>query len=484
MSATTALPSSNSCTIQQVLASMSEAERDIRRSLAQVAERPVSESDQACKEIGRRIAGIEASLAAVKPDEDTLESFHDLTADLRCLSTRISIVARKTEGPNALANNAGYDLTAALKERPVSIPSFEEPFSFFEEPQGASPALPTSGPSAQPIGNTGNPTACNFPRLIEKISKIPYTNLADPNAKCKPTTYGVFPTSNEYGQRIVNNTLRFEMKNKIPGGVHFGTSALYNLDHMAAMRSSFAILADFNPNVADFLRRMIGILSTAKSIEDFEEQASKEMEKDIERDPKFYNDNAMWGIKGNEAQFQLKKMVKYSERAFTPENFAYLQKMAQEGKIVALHLDLCDTNAIKTIADAVHAEGLVFSSIYLSNVYDYFVNSPELRKAFKQNIDALKQDRTCIIDTTMYTNRSLCVDGFAFYGKDPETGHAYDPDILRSWCASQVGMKWADMDNTVDGRAYYTTPSSLERFARYYNRHEDRGSVDAASLRW
>lgn len=389
----------------QVQTLMSDAERDIRRCYRQFGQRPVAEIDQACKEIGERIAGIEANLAAVKSDEDILESFDLLSADLRCLTTRVAIAARQ-----------------------------------------APPAPSGSSASAPPA-----PKAFDVPRFLERISKMENKPLA------KSILRIVYVTSNEFGQKKVRDTLK--TTDKIPGGVHFGVSGIYNWDLIAYMKSEFAILGDYNPAVAEFNRRMLAILAEANSPEEFVEKAFEQMKLDLALNEYFYAYNVFYSATHklpdntslrDDLEFQLKRMLQRENGALSKENFPVLQKMAREGRIVPLHLDFCDADAIKMIADAIHEQGFVFSSLYLSNAYDYLQNNPDAAKAFKQNIAVLQQDHTCIIDAFMKLGS---IRSFTFYGKDPETGNLYNPDVLRSW---------GDFSK-IDIASYYKKPTSLER---------------------
>lgn len=478
MSLATALASVSiqTSSLQQVQSLMNEIERDIRHCLQQVGQRPVAESNQACKDIGKKIAGIEASLPAVKPDEETRESFHDLTSDLRCLSARIAIAARKTEGPNApVICDAGNDLYAAKWQRmanKLAVKERRECVRSLREWQ----LDRLSSVSSQ---------SCKFPTLVQKLGKIPYTPIPKPGQLFKYQEFGVYVTSNEFGQKRVRDLLK--TIKKIPGGVHLGMSGLYNWDLIAHMKSSFAVLVDFNPKVAAFHRKMLDILAGASSREDFFKKACAQITQDLNANRNYYRSNVLFMFENaphtkynplwyqfaplNERiHLELSVMMDKEGSALSEEQFPILQKMAREGRIVPLHLDFCDTQGMKAIADAVHEEGLVFSSLYLSNSYDYLEHDPEGRKAFKSNVDLLKQDDTCIIDTSYLGFGALKLQSFLHYGKDPATGKPYDPDISRGWLMrKQGGGSWADT-NKVDTAAYYQQPEPLKE-------HEGDGFV-------
>lgn len=471
MSLTAALPSASihPNSLQEVHTSMNEAERDIRLCLRQVGQCPLAESDRACKEMGKRIAGIEANLKALTSDEDTLESFHDLTRDLRCLMTRVSISSRQTPAalmPSSLPTKvpAAAPANGAVQ---ITIPKAASNIPL-------APELTTPAPdSTQPQ------LTANFERLAQKLSTIKFTPVPKDNWKINYENFGVYVTSNELNQAWVRHALK--KMEQIPNGVHLGLSGLYNWDLIAQMNSSFAILIDFNPRVAVFNNKMLSILCRANNPQEFVTQAVKQMESDLSKDDNFYQNNILYSQFGlcefplhnpiryqdmsplERHEYELKAMLAKNNGALSNENFPILQKMAKEGRIVSMHLDLCDTAAISTIAEAVHAEGLQFSSLYVSNCYDYFEKIPEAKQAFKQSMATLVQDNTCIVDTSFignvdFSNGRCVIDSFIHYGKDPETGNPYNPDITREWLLRENGGgDWVDTKK-VDVSTYYKKP--------------------------
>lgn len=366
MSTLASIPSTIPSSLQQVHSAMLEAERDVRRCLREVGHRPLAQTDNACKEIGKRIAGIEANLKTLTCDEDTRESFALLSADLQCLTTRVAIAARQDQ-----------------KKRKLEIQA-----------------------------------------ILQTISKIEYS----PCENEEPID-AIYVTSNETEQDVILPLLR-SMK-KISGGGHFGVSGLYNWDLIAQMKSEFAVLVDFNPHVPLFHRNMLNILIKAKSPEDFVALALDQMKKDIEDNRFNYARNMLYrplDVRGqpyvsmskiDQLAYEFEMMLQRENGALSKENFPFLQKMAQEGRILPLYLNFNDAKGIQAIADAVHKQGHVFSSIYLSNIFSWGHED-----TFQSNVDALKQDGTCIIDSTVWSS-------FVRYGKDPITAKTYDADVCK-----------------------------------------------------
>jgi hypothetical protein len=112
---------------------------------------------------------------------------------------------------------------------------------------------------------------------------------------------------------------------------------------------------------------------------------------------------------------------------------------------------------MQAIADAVHEQGFDFSSLYLSNVYDYARKEPATREAFRYCLDALMKDKTCVIEASfvgieenaLFAPQGICfINSFIHYGKDPETGNRFDPDVARDL-------------SKVDRSTYYKQPIPL-----------------------
>jgi hypothetical protein len=302
--------------------------------------------------------------------------------------------------------------------------------------------------------------------------------MPKPQQKLNYEAFGVYATANECGQRRVRNLLK--TIKKIPNGVHLGVSGLHNWDVIAHMRSRFAILVDFNPKVVAFNRKMLAILAKAKNPEDFVEKAHAQMKKDLKANNNFYMPNILYktehvceqgynprqyiqSIPSQKLRFELERMLKREDGALSNDNFSYLQQLAREGRIVPMHLDFCDTGSVQAVADAVHEENLVFSSLYLSNAYDYLIKNPSSRQAFKKSVQTLQQDQTCIIDTSAVGfSKPLLLKSYLHYGKDPETGNLFNPDISRGWCTkAKKGGAWLDTSK-VNPASYYKQPEPLK----------------------
>lgn len=409
-------------TLQQAHSLLNEADRDIAYCKAQIGCRSQAELDRACQILTERLAAIESSLPS---DGNALSQFHDIRAALTCLEICVSIDAHAKVENAEKWERLGGKLWA--DQRRTCVQQLKE-----------------LRPKARKF---------NVSRFVQRIKTIKAPDS-------KPVFSGVFATSNESGQKIIHDLLT--KMEKTPNGVHLGVSGLQNWDHIAQMRSSFAILVDHNPKVVEFNRNLLEILAKAESPQDFMAKAFEKMKGDLAKDPNHYADNIpnrqLAGEKwkkffGSEPyvfnlcmtklqvlQVGLKRILFLKNGPLSEKNFSFMQKMAREGKIMPLHADLCDKQTMQAIADAVHEQGFDFSSLYLSNVYDYARKEPATRDAFQYTLDALMNDKTCVIDASfvgieenaLFAPQGICfINSFIHYGKDPETGNRFDPDVAR-----------------------------------------------------
>lgn len=446
---------------------LNDAERDIRRCYDQFSQKPLAEIEETTRTLAQKINAVTCD------NVDAREDLHSLAADLRCLGTRIHIA--KSQSPPASPTNLEIRVDIVKSQSTADLRCMGTRTGIAKSQSTAELRPPVTHihiakSLSAAVSPTNSAPVPNFSGLKEKLGKI--------EKPCQNSSrfHRVFATSNEYNQRQIREVVK-AMK-KIPDGIHFGVSGLHNWNLIAQMKSRFAVLVDLNPKVADFHRKMLRILCRAKSPNDFLLQATTQIKVDARNGSKCainslykdrcgqYNPAPYRRLKYSEKlRFQLNRMLR-EDLAFSKENFPFLQKMAKEGRIVPLYADICNTKVMQEIADAVHGEGLVFSSIYVSNIYDYLKKHPIARKNFQQNINAMKQDGTCIIDTTLVTRKNS-VGSFIHYGKDPVTGNPYDPDIARGWLeerAQRPCVEWVDA-NKVKTANYYKSPAPLEDFA-------------------
>jgi|GEM_PF-4102386 len=214
-----------------------------------------------------------------------------------------------------------------------------------------------------------------------------------------------FLTTNETGVETTFESL--EKVEKIARGVHIGVSGLHNWDYIAAMRSSFAILIDHSTNSCQFNSKALEILRSSPTRLVFKQKLLEE----LARAPYEVSYNFLYGdtsILKNHSREILGWFGKSYSALHNDMRFNFLKKLALDNRILVIRLSLLDCDKIEQIPRILHRIGLKVSSLYLSNVYDYFCKD-ELRDglseqqiAFKKSVSLLKDDDTCIIDSTMY----------------------------------------------------------------------------------
>lgn len=235
-----------------------------------------------------------------------------------------------------------------------------------------------------------------------------------------------FLTTNETG---ISETSKFLDKTKKPeNGVHLGVSTLHNFDIIVQTKPRFVILIDHGSEVVAFNKKVIELITKANSRLEFQKRLTEE----ISKTPKLSREA------GNVNQW-----METEKTAFSSDNhFSYIKELAESGRILPLCLQIQDFKSLGTIAELVHKAGLVFSSIYPSNVCDYFEDNPKLIEDFRKSIDSLSTDDTVIIDSTFCGNISTEIVQHASYAKSQSDAGSYDPYKIRTtWSAPKLHIE-------------------------------------------
>jgi hypothetical protein len=214
-----------------------------------------------------------------------------------------------------------------------------------------------------------------------------------------------FLTTNESDVETTFESL--EKIEKIARGVHIGVSGLHNWDYIAAMGSSFAILIDHSTNSCLFNSKALEILRSSPTRLVFKQKLLKELATaSYEISYNFlYEDTSRLE---NHSREILGWIGKSYSALHNDMRFNFLKKLALDNRILVVRLSLLDCDKIEQISRILHRIGLKVSSLYLSNIYDYYCKdelsdgSPEQQSAFKKSISLLKDDDTCIIDSSAY----------------------------------------------------------------------------------
>lgn len=269
----------------------------------------------------------------------------------------------------------------------------------------------------------------------------------------------VYVTSNEFGFQRALHVIR-EMN--ICSGVYFGVGGLQNWDFIVQQSPDLALLGDVNPQEVEFNHKMLKILIHSASPQQFIAKAVDQIEEDLEQQPTLYALNRRFGLDRNNLfnkplidmiRWELNEMLNRKNGVLSKANFSNFRQMAEQGRIQPLLIDLADSSAIQKLSSCLQEQNLAVSFLYLSNAYDYLMENPLQKARFKKNITMLQEDKTCIVDTTLCCCAWM-IKSYVLFGKDPLTGNAYDPDVVRG-----LGFNLEPL--TIDRTNYYLAPAPL-----------------------
>jgi len=234
-----------------------------------------------------------------------------------------------------------------------------------------------------------------------------------------------FLTPNEEGLESTFKSL--QKMNKIEKGVHVGVCpGLHNWDYIVAMRSRCAVLLEHNSSAWKFHLKALEILRSSFTPLIFKNELLKELaihSYDYQNHPRYKESDKM----ENARQELTDWMQKPYSALHNQVSFSFLRRLAQNHQIIVIPLYIQNFTKIKEVSKIFHRLGLKVSSLYLSNVYDSFCedeicdDSPEEQDAFKKSITFLKDNDTCIIDSSMHNTASRVVQNVS-YGKEYTPG--------------------------------------------------------------
>lgn len=217
---------------------------------------------------------------------------------------------------------------------------------------------------------------------------------------------GVYLVTNEEGTEDIYQRCLDEPK--VSDACHIGFSGWYNLNIIALRRSSRAIICDFNAENGLFFDFTLKFLTQSSTREDFLAKMRQYLNKYNYCDSKTLSPEELkYGIfvcPSFEYHTWQDEINSYIHSPYgwlhTPERFEHIRKLACQGKIAAVTVDIKDVEKMKKIKNLLQNNSDVkIDTFYISNIYDYIYNDE--RDLFLQSIQALCSNDTFYIDSDL-----------------------------------------------------------------------------------
>jgi hypothetical protein len=210
-------------------------------------------------------------------------------------------------------------------------------------------------------------TACGGNQAIQKIKKI--------NEKQKETMSGSNLT--------------------IPKKCHFGVSCFFNFAIAAANKIDKIILLDYDPIVVRFNRIARDTLINSENSMQFKQQFKAACQKDAEINKRqFYPKKSLASSNMDNLNQILNSLSSFLS---DEKDFKFVKRIAEAGEIHIYQGSIYDEKMIETIVALAKTEGTEFSSLFLSNIYDWDQDAKK-RELFIKNIQKMSSDKTLIVD--------------------------------------------------------------------------------------
>jgi len=208
-----------------------------------------------------------------------------------------------------------------------------------------------------------------YPFLSESPSVNFSTVVGQFNDKSiKKQLNGVYTLSNE--SKIEKSIQKIEDDNQVKTGLlkcHIGVGALHNFDIIAARRSDYGIIFDFNPNNQEFINQCLEYLKISDSPKVFVEKMIPYLESNLDE----YNHYEGYDSPINRIQAELVREASWLWQKDTTGKFQHIKKLAEEGKLVAITQDFCQVQVFRELTRTLEQLGCCIDTLYLSNLYAY-----------------------------------------------------------------------------------------------------------------
>lgn len=271
-----------------------------------------------------------------------------------------------------------------------------------------------------------------------------------------PSEDRVFITTNE---SKVKNSKKILERWQIEGAEegHIGVAGWHNYDIAVLTKSSFIIITDISERTIQFHRWTIKNLKEAESKEDFIKKMSAEIASEIEAsgldDLPTRRYNIMTRDPEGKIMISGEECLTYRDADFwekkfshldawsgfwtsTVEGFKHIKRLAEEGKIIPLKLNLSDSAKVGLICDELKKNSLTVGTLYLSNVFSW-LGEKKKEFEFSQSVRNIGSgnDHLLVIDAVNVQSMKQSI--FCF--NDPQSGEEYSPSRFR-------GNKWSEED--------------------------------------
>lgn len=194
--------------------------------------------------------------------------------------------------------------------------------------------------------------------------------LSDPT--CKTGFFNFFFTTNEAGTE--HTRIKLSAKPLRAKSCHIGFSGFYNFDIMVTRRSEWGLICDFNPLNKSYIEKAIEILKTAPTRAAFIEKMvslnNNALADEVEREGSWLN---------------------------SVDSFAWIKNLALQDRIVAINLNITNTDRCQKIAKLLQDNAIAIDTLYVSNIGSYMFETEE-KKAFVASVHALLTPDTSLIN--------------------------------------------------------------------------------------
>jgi len=280
---------------------------------------------------------------------------------------------------------------------------------------------------------------------------------------------GVYISTNELGfENVLKNLKQQEHVLRLgQPRCHVGFSGWYNLDLICANEATHGLICDFNPFNKEFIDQTITVLLDRNTHSRFDfvramcyyvQEQDKAVLKLVREGKKYhhiitFSPNVHPDVECVESYIEIEMLLKRPNSWLSSdENFMYIQRLAKNNCLLAITLDIRDSDRLASLAKIYRDNEMEIDCLYLSNIYDYMKSGHE-KLAFKKSVQVLISKNTHVVTCFSslklpqgykhrfaYSNRDQNTMGFIGSSLPKQivlTGTEFldclDQDIVRCW---------------------------------------------------
>jgi hypothetical protein len=215
------------------------------------------------------------------------------------------------------------------------------------------------------------------------------------NPSVQGQIYGVYITTNESHLGETFEFFRQHPAQGAQGRIHIGCASWFNLDVIAARRSQYGLIVDFNPKNLQFIQKTIELVRVSPTRQAFIAMMREYLGslRGAERDTFFHADQ-----RGSPLDRIEQELAREGSWLFSDESYLYIKnEIVGRDRLIAITEDIRNFDTFSRVREILNQNQIGIDTLYLSNTSN-FMTSLEDQAHFEASLRHLLQEETTFIN--------------------------------------------------------------------------------------